>query len=202
MKIGVVSGSSRQDNPQSLKVAKYVEHFLTQAGNEVYLLDLAKANIKYWDETFWSNYDNFDSNWKEASIKLHGADALVIIAPEWNGMLPPALTNVFHLAIKGEFANKPALIISVSSGGNGVYPIAQLRLNCGKNSFINFIPQHVIIRNVNNVLNDFTKHASEDDRLTRERLDYSIKILEVYGEAFKQIRNSEIIKKTPFAYGM
>ena len=202
MKFAIISGSTRQNNPQSLKVAKYIESFVVNSGHQVYLLDLATANIKYWDETFWSDYANFDSNWTKASTELHAADALIIVAPEWNGMLPPALVNIFHLAVKGEFANKPALIVGVSSTINGTYPIAQLRLNCGKNNFINFIPQHVIIRNVNNVLNNLASSENEEDNFIRNRLNYSMQILEVYGEAFKQIRNSDIIKNTPFPYGM
>lgn len=202
MKIGVISGSTRHNNPQSTKIAGYIEQFIQKSGDSSYCLDLSKTELKYWDETFWSDYDNFDHNWSVASKELHGCDALVIVAPEWNGMIPPALLNVFHLAVKGEFANKPALIVGVSAGVNGVYPVAELRLNTGKNTFLNYIPEHVIIRNAGAVLNDFNVVASEDDKLTRERLDYSIKILAVYGEAFKQIRNSDIIKHTPFSYGM
>ncbi len=201
MKFAIISGSTRS-NPQSSKVASYVKTQLEeQLSQETYLLDLSKTTLKYWDETFWSDYDNFDPAWNLASKEIHSCDAIVIVAPEWNGMLPPALKNVFHLATKGEIANKPGLIISVSSGINGVYPITELRLNSFKNTYINYIPQHVIVRNVNTVLNPEAVET-ESDKLTRERIDYTLKILKVYAEAFVSIRNSDIIKNNPFPYGM
>jgi NAD(P)H-dependent FMN reductase len=204
MKFAIISGSTRQNNPQSSKVAKYVQtQIKTDLKEDTYLLDLSVTNLKYWDETFWSDYENFDKAWSIASKELHSSDAIIIIAPEWNGTIPPALKNIFHLATKGEFANKPGLIISVSSGINGVYPITELRANSAKNTSINYIPQHVIVRNVNTVLNGNEEAVEiESDRLTRERIDYTLKILQVYAKNFINIRNSEIIKNIPFPYGM
>ncbi|MDQ5921263.1 MAG: hypothetical protein QG673_1321 [Pseudomonadota bacterium] len=202
-KFAIISGSTRKKAPQSSKVAHYVKWLLEQQlEQETYLLDLSETSLKYWDETFWSDYKNFDENWAIASKEIRNSDALVIITPEWNGTIPPALKNIFHLATKGEMANKPALIISVSSGINGVYPITELRLNSFKNTFVNYIPQHVIVRNVNSVLNNPQAIETEDDKLIKERIDYTLKILMVYAEAFVKIRDSEIIKNNPFPYGM
>ena len=204
MKFAIISGSTRQNKPQSSKVAMYVKSQIEQQlKQEAYLLDLSKTAIKYWDETLWSDYKNFDPAWGEASKELHTCDAIVIIVPEWNGTIPPALKNIFHLATKGEFANKPGLIISVSSGINGVYPITELRLNSFKNTYINYIPQHVIVRNVNTVLNGTDEAVEiESDKLTRERIDHTLQILNVYAEAFVQIRNAEVVKNNPYPYGM
>jgi NAD(P)H-dependent FMN reductase len=201
MKFTVVSGSTRA-NSQSNKVAGYVQRYLSDTLHEdTHLLNLATANLKYWDETFWSDYANFDPNWSLASSEIRSSDALVIVAPEWNGMIPPALKNFFHLATKGELANKPALIVGVSSGINGVYPITELRLNSCKNTFLCYIPQHVIVRDVTNVLNTDTPQ-SKIDKDIRERLEYSIKMLQVYANAFSVIRADPIIKNSPFLYGM
>lgn len=203
-KFAIISGSTRQKNPQSSKVARYVQTQLEKVMQEdSYLLDLSKTTIKYWDETFWSDYKNFDPAWSVASRELHSCDAIIIVVPEWNGTIPPALKNIFHLATKGEFANKPGLIISVSSGINGVYPITELRINSFKNTYINYIPQHVIVRNVNTVLNDGEEAVEiESDKLTRERIDHTLKILKVYADAFVNIRNAEVVKNNPFPYGM
>lgn len=202
-KFTIISGSTRHKTPQSSKVANYVKWQLEEKlKQKTYLLDLAKTEIKYWDETFWSNYANFDKNWAVASNEISSSDAIIIIAPEWNGTIPPALKNIFHLATKGEMANKPGLIISVSSAQNGVYPIIELRSSCYKNNFINYIPQHVIVKNVNSVLNNPEAIETEEDKLIKERIDYTLKVLQVYAEAFVNIRNSDIIKNIPFPYGM
>ena len=204
MKFGIISGSTRTNNPQSLKVAKYVRNQVEkELKHDTYLLDLSQTQIKYWDETFWTDYKNFDLAWAQASKELHSCDAIIIIAPEWNGTIPPALKNIFHLATKGEFANKPGLIVSVSSGISGVYPVSELRLNSHKNTYLNYIPQHVIVRNVATVLNaDGEEFDAVNDKLTRERLNHTLLILDVYAKAFVEIRNSEVIKNNPFPYGM
>lgn len=202
MKFAIISGSTRQNNPQSRKVSKYIDKRLTTVfGEDTYLLDLSVANIKFWDETFWSDYDNFDKNWTKVSQELHKSDALIIVAPEWNGMLPPALKNVFHLAVKGEFANKPALIVGVTSGIGGVYPVSELRLNSHKNTFINYIPQHVIVRNVLEVLNEL-EAVNKNDAEIRKRLDHSLHILNIYAKNFIAIRKSSIINSNDYPFGM
>jgi NAD(P)H-dependent FMN reductase len=203
MKYSIISGSTRIKNNQSLKIAKFIENAINQILNqESYLLDLSSVQIKYWDESFWQNYSNFDTNWNMVKKEFSSSDAFIIIAPEWNGSIPPALRNIFHLAVKCEFANKPALLISVSSSINGVYPIAELKISSGKNSYINYIPQHVIVRNATAVLNSNDSYASEEDKIIQERIIYVLRVLNVYAESFIQIRNSEIIKNYPYPNGM
>lgn len=202
MKFTIVSGSTRV-NPQSRKVAQYVEHSVkTNLNVDTYLLDLAVANLKYWDETFWSDYKNFDPAWNIAREELNASDAIIVVCPEWNGMAPPAVKNFFHLATKGELANKPGLIITVSSSINGVYPLVELRASSYKNTFINYIPQHVIVRNVEKVLNSFVSIESDADKETRDRIDYTLKVLNEYAKALVAVRNSEVILKNPYPYGM
>jgi len=201
MKFTIVSGSTREVS-QSLKVAKYVESALVAKKHEVFLLDLAKANLKFWDEAFWNKNAEFDANWTKAQQHLQQTDALIIVAPEWNGMIPPALKNFFHLATNREISNKPGLIISVSSGINGVYPVTELRLNSYKNTDICYIPQHVIVRNVEKVLNDVPDTASEDDKFIRQRIACSLDVLCEYAKAFTHIRQSDAVKNYPFPYGM
>ncbi|MCE2706069.1 MAG: NAD(P)H-dependent oxidoreductase [Proteobacteria bacterium] len=203
MKFTIVSGSTRQSS-QSIKVSKYIEHILgKKLHEECYLLNLATANLKFWDESFWQEDPNkFDANWTKARNEINNSDALIIVAPEWNGMIPPALKNFFHLAVKGEISNKPALIVSVSASVNGVYPITELRMNSYKNTVLCYIPQHVIVRNVGTQLNDLVSPENEEDKIIRERIESSLKVLIEYAKAFKTIRSSDAVKNFPFPYGM
>ncbi|MCX8514844.1 MAG: NAD(P)H-dependent oxidoreductase [Burkholderiales bacterium] len=203
MKYSIISGSTRLNKNQSLKIAKFIENIILHTlKQEVFLLDLSSVSIKYWDESFWKSHATFDSNWNKVRAELSSSDGIVIIAPEWNGSIPPALRNIFHLAVKGEFANKPALLISVSSSINGVYPIVELKISSAKNSYINYIPQHIIIRNATAVLNSNNSYTSEEDKIIQERIIYVLKVLNVYTENFIQIRNSDIIKNYPYPNGM
>lgn len=202
MKYTIVSGSTRV-NSQSIKVSKYIKYILEEKlSGTVYLLNLAQANFKFWDESFWDKNVEFDINWSVAKKELEQSDAIIIVAPEWNGMIPPALKNFFHLAVRGEIKNKPGLIISVSSGPNGVYPITELRLNTYKNSFFCYIPHHVIVRYVGTVLNDLNVYENDEDKIIRERIESSLKVLVEYASAFKTIRNSDAVKNFPFPFGM
>lgn len=202
MKFSIISGSSRK-NSQSIKVARYIQKQLSKIGiNDQYLLDLAVANIKQWDESFYADHTKFDEAWNEISKELKASDAVIIIAPEWNGSIPPALHNFMHLTVKGEFADKPAMIVGISSTGNGVYSVAELRSNGFKNSRINYIPHHVIVRNVESVLNDHDKHHNEADKFIQDRLNYSLQILKEYATGFIAIRNSIAVKNNPYNYGM
>lgn len=202
MKITIVSGSTRNVS-QSIKVSNYIKHILeTQLNQDVYLLDLAKANLKWWDESFWNKKTEFDPNWSIAKKELDNSDAVVIVVPEWNGMIPPALKNFFHLSTNGELKNKPGLIVSVSATINGVYPVTELRMNTYKNTFFCYLPHHVIVRNVNTVLNELNVESGEEDSMIRSRIIASLQVLVEYANAFKSIRNSEIVNNFSFPYGM
>lgn len=202
MKITIISGSTRAKS-RSAKVSGFIQAALEQQlGQNVYLLDLAKTPLKYWDETFWSNHAEFDPAWNEARQHIIESDAVVVVTPEWNGMAPPALKNFFHLAVKGEIANKPGLLVGVSASVNGVYPINELRLNSYKNTFLCYIPQHVIVRNAGNVLNDLNVPSDKEDEAIRERLVYSLNVLIEYAKAFCLIRKSDIILNNKYPNGM
>jgi NAD(P)H-dependent FMN reductase len=203
MKFTILSSSTRQ-NSQSIKVAKYIKYILeNNLKEDSHILNLAEANLKFWDESFWQeDPKKFDLNWANEREKINNSDAIVIIVPDWNGMTPPALNNFFHLATKGELSNKPALIVSLSSGINGVYPITELRVSSYKNTFLCYIPHQIIVRNVQTQLNDLQIPENEEDKIIRNRIESSLKVLIEYAKAFKAIRTSEAVKNFPFPYGM
>ena len=51
---------------------------------------------------------------------------MAVVSPEWNGMVPSMLTNFFLLCSNNELAHKPGLLVGVSSGTGGSYPVAEL----------------------------------------------------------------------------
>lgn len=200
MNVSIVSGSTRVGS-QSLKVANYINNCLFNIGHEGRVIDLASLKIKEWDSSFWGEKE-FDPNWTKTKKDLESSDAVIVIAPEWDGSIPAGLKNFFHLATKGEIANKPALIVSISAGPNGVYPVTELRSSCYKNSFVCYIPQHVIIRFVNDVLNDFGSYQNDNDKEIQNRLNASLQVLIEYAKALKVLRNSDALKNYTYPYGM
>lgn len=203
MKLSIVSGSHRK-NSQSLKVAQFVRQTLQREFStlQIYLLDLGENPIPLWDEEMWTKSDKWQKIWLPHSQELASSQGFVFVTPEWSGMVPAGLKNFFLLCSHSELAHKPGLIVSVSSGYGGAYPVAELRMSSYKNTHICFIPEHVIVRKVETVLNSGDKPISKDDTYLRSRLGYAVKILHKYAEALVYVRESGLIDHKTYPYGM
>ena len=204
MKITIVSGSHRKQG-QSLKVARHIEKTLQENAlcDETWLFSLSGNPLPLWDEAIWAG----DETWKERldpiSEQLADSDAFVIISPEYHGQVPAGLKNFFLMWGKGELAHKPALIVTVSSGVGGSYPVAELRMSSYKNNRICYIPEQIIVRNVESVLNDNPgDNDPEADPYFRKRIVFALKILREYAIALKPVRDSGVTFDEAFKNGM
>jgi len=204
MKVGIIAGSHRIES-QSAKVANFVKNRIgvVVGEGESYLLDLGKTPLPLWDESKWQNGGSVKEAFLPVSKELSGCDAFVVVSPEWSGMVPAALKNFFLLCDGGELAHKPALIIAVSSSMGGAYPVAELRMSSYKNTFINYIPDHIVIRTIEQLLNGDTANPDiSGDQYIRDRVDYSLKILHEYSKALVTVRSSGVIDRKKYPYGM
>lgn len=202
MKTGIIVGSHRL-NSQSKRVAQWIDKRLAALSltETTYTLELASAQLPLWDEGLWTGDEQWKSVWSPISKELASCDAFVVIAPEYGGMVPPALKNIFLLCSNQELAHKPALIVGVSAGRSGSYPISELRMSGYKNTRICYIPDHMILRNVENLFqSDEASDSFEQD--TRARLDYFLKMLNAYGSALAPIRASGLIDTKSFPNGL
>ena len=154
MKISIISGSHRNPS-QSEKVARYLEKTLNSdfENIEPWVFALADNPLPLWDQTLWE--DNAEWNQRLAPIKqqLSESDGFIIIAPEWHGQVPAGLKNFFLMFNRFELGHKPALIVTVSSADGGAYPVAELRMSSYKNNRLCYIPEQLILRNVEKILN-------------------------------------------------
>jgi NAD(P)H-dependent FMN reductase len=204
MKIAIISGSHRK-NSQSAKVARFIEQTLLekQLCDETWLYPLAENPLPLWDESIWEG----DATWKERMGPIHAqletSDGLVVIAPEWHGQVPAGLKNFFLLCGKRQLGHKPALITTVSSADGGAYPVAELRMSSYKNNRLCYIPEHIIVRHVESVLNeDPAMNKPEADGYFRERIHYALGILVEYAKALRQVRSSGLTERDEFPNGM
>ncbi|HEY5604695.1 MAG TPA: NAD(P)H-dependent oxidoreductase [Gammaproteobacteria bacterium] len=203
MKLAIISGSHRKD-AQSLKVAKVVKSYLDSGiCDESWLFSLSGNPLPLWDQGVWDG----DPQWKELLTpirqQLASSDGFVVVTPEWHGQVPAGLKNFFLLFGKNELGHKPALIVSVSSGDGGAYPVAELRMSSYKNSRICYIPEQVIVRKVEKVLNDNSADNDErSDTYYRERLPWALKILKEYALALTSVRESGATVSDMFKNGM
>ena len=209
MKYTIIAGSHRAES-QSSKVAQYIEKRVKSLPElngpnplSTNTIDLRLNPLPLWDETNWQEDGEQKKIWAPLSQQLAESQALVVITPEWSGMVPPALKNLFLLAGNNELAHKPALIVSISSGIGGTYPVAELRMSSYKNTRICYIPDHLVIRKVTTVLNDeqFNEQNREDFYI-KKRIDYSLIVLHQYAQALVQVRESGVFNYSDYPFGM
>ena len=204
MKIGIISGSHRPKS-QSRKVANFMAARMMQMEPpiEPWLLDLAEANFPFWDEGVWAGEEKWKKIWSPVAAHLTSCDGFVVISPEWSGMATPAIKNFFLLASAREIGHKPGLIVTVSSAMGGSYPNNELRTSSYKNTRICYLPEHLIVRNVEKLLNEaHDTDVTPEDQYIRGRIDYGIRLLAEYSKALRGVRDSGRIDHKTYPNGM
>ncbi|WP_141138404.1 NADPH-dependent FMN reductase, partial [Vibrio sp. V05_P4A8T149] len=161
-------------------------------------LDLHSLNLPFWNEGVWKQSEEWEL-WTPISEILKHSDAVILITPEWHGMATPALKNFLLLSTDEELAHKPVLLVSVSAGVNGVYPISELRMTGSKNNHACFLPDHLIFRNVEKLLT--TDHRCTDQTM-HQRNQYTMKLLASYAQALNPVHREMVSMGKAFRYGM
>ena len=197
MNISIISASHRK-NSQSNRVALILEKLLQEKFKniKIFNFDLFKLNLPMWSEE--EIEENRKLLFNEFSGKLLKSDGFIFVIPEYGGMATPISKNFFLHCNKGELSHKPALVVSISSGNGGAYPISELRSSSYKNRHILWIPENIIIRNVEQFL------PGNHGRLIPEwmdgRINYSCKLLIKYVEFLKPIQS--FINRKDYGNGM
>ncbi len=202
MKIGIISGSHRTSS-QSEKVANYMSARLKAEGADTWIFPLAGNPLPLWDESIWKGDPAWVERLQPIQKELKECDGFIVIAPEWHGMVPAGLKNFFLLFGQSELGHKPALLTSVSSSEGGAYPIAEMRSSSYKNNRICYLPEHLILRKVEKVLNEDAQDNNEEmDTYYRERIDWALGILRGYTVALKSMRETTQTTHDKFGFGM
>ncbi len=201
MKMGIISGSHRR--AQSLKVAEYIGGQLAEGGVETELFSLAGNPLPLWDEGVWAADEDWVERlapWREG---LGACDGFVVVTPEWHGQVPAGLKNFFLLFGQAELGHKPALIVGVSAGDGGAYPVAELRMSSYKNCRLCYIPEQIIVRHVEQVLNaEAADNDARSDDYYRRRIAWALGILREYASALAGVRRSGVTHSDDFRNGM
>lgn len=202
MHIVVIVGSHRTDS-QSSRVGAYIAKHLVRidAALTVDTIDLTGNPLPLWDESVWQGDSPLAAVWKPYRDRMRRADGFVIVTPEWSGMVPPGLKNLLLFAGPKEVGHKPALIVAVSATRGGSYPVNELRTSGYKNSRLVYIPEHVLVQDVADMLVGETP-ASERDAWLRGRIEFADRILLEYAKALAPIRASGLTEHKDFPYGM
>ena len=203
MKITLISGSHREQ-AETLKVARYIQRTL-EAGicERTALVNLAGNPLPLWDTGVWDGEAQWAQRLAPIRAELASSDGFVVLSPEWHGQVPAGLKNFFLLFGRNELGHKPALIVTVSNGDGGAYPVAELRMSSYKNSRICYIPEHIIVRHVESVLNeDASRNNPGADEYFRARIAWVLPILREYAVALRHVRESGVTATERFRNGM
>ena len=199
MKISIISASHRK-NSQSKKISGFLKNYLSNIDSKsnTYILDLANVALPLWSPEKKDGKGVWGETWDSISENLSNSDGFILVVPEYGGMATPTAKNLFLLCGNGELAHKPGLIVSVSSGNGGAYPISELRASSYKNTHIMWIPENIIIRNVE----EFSPgaHGKNIPEWLDNRIDYVLKLFLTYAFNMKPIR--EIVNRKDFGNGM
>lgn len=198
MKHLIISGSNRKDSG-SRKVSNYIQSVLQDSK----IFDLHEEQIELWTEDMWNRESKQVQAWAAHAEVLQKAEGFVFVVPEWGGMVAAPMVNFLQHLSFSEMAHKPVLLVGVSSGRGGTYPIAQMRAFSFKNNSLVYIPDHVIVRDVNSVLNDSIINEDDtSDEFIKKRLNRSINILEHYTNHMSALREEMNLSIDDYPYGM
>ncbi|MFW0871149.1 MAG: NADPH-dependent FMN reductase [Patescibacteria group bacterium] len=202
MKIGIIVGSNRARSG-SRKVADYCAYYLGKQKEEIELVDMHEVALPMWSEDMWKKESEQALNWEQYRAPLASCDGYIIIAAEWNGTVPPSLQNIIMHLDRQTVGHKPALLVGVSSGRGGSYPIAELKSSINKNNRMLLIPDYLIIREVENIFNTTDlDQALESDYYHKTRAQNSIDELLVYAKYGSLIREDLSFDYSVFKNGM
>jgi NAD(P)H-dependent FMN reductase len=133
----VIPGSSRTGS-LNMKLAKLASSIAINSGSESSVVDLRALNLPIYDGDFEDQH-GVPEGAKEFVRKLHNADALLFVTPEYNSFPPPLLINALDWASRvqgsgdqpggmSSMADKPASLLSASPGAlGGIKSIQALR---------------------------------------------------------------------------
>ena len=201
MKIVIISGSHRAES-ESARVASFLADKLRRHWDDaVHLRDLGTDPLPLWDEGVWARTAEWEEHLAPLVRELEAADAIVVVTPEWGGMATPAIKNFLLLCPSAAVGHKPALLVTVSHSRGGAYPVAELRMSGYKNNHLCFIPEHIIVRDAADALQEGAP-SDDSDAYLRGRVEYALALLREYGRALKGVRQSGVIDRARFPYGM
>ena len=194
---------SHRPNAQSLKVAEWLQHHLQERGNTTDVLHLGNKNYPLWSEDYWNSESDLANTMANELEVCTKADGLIMIAPEWAGMVPAALKNFLLYVNSKQVGHKPTLLVGVSAGRGGSYPIAELRMSGYKNAKLLYVPEHLIVQHVADVMNEPNPEAGEKaDVYIKQRALYALDVLELYTNALKPVRSDERLWNEAYKNGM
>ena len=187
-----IISTSHRAGAESLRLSEELDSRFFDGNADI--IDLFAADLPLWNGERQANDSVLD-----VQARISAADGLVFVVPEWHGMAPAGLKNLFLWCNHPHFAHKPALLVGVSASVGGAFVIAELRSSGYKNSRLLWLPEHLILRGASDL---WSGKGSESDEYLAKRAAYATDQLKVYTEALAPQREVLTAGLKDFANGM
>ena len=95
MNIEIVSGSPRQDSV-TFRLVIFLQRILQEKSeHQVNIIDVREWNFPALQEQVYTSVDNSPDHYKPLTKRMFGANAFIIVTPEYNGSYTPPMKNLF-----------------------------------------------------------------------------------------------------------
>lgn len=148
--IEIISGTDRKGS-STLKICNLLHQDYKNLGEPSEILDLSEfdfANIIH------ANYKGAKGDMATAVDRVTAADALVVVAPEYNGSFPGALKFFMdYWKYPDTYESRPVAFVGLGARWGGLRPVEHLQQIFGyRNAYV--FPNRVFISNVMTVFKD------------------------------------------------
>lgn len=116
MHIEIISGSPRKDSVSN-RVARFLQQYLRKhTDHSVGLIDVREWNLPLLQQVFQS-VEQTPAAFRPLAERMFGADAFILVTPEYNGSYSPAMQNLLDHFPKQ--SHKAFGIVTASPGAMG-----------------------------------------------------------------------------------
>jgi chromate reductase, NAD(P)H dehydrogenase (quinone) len=152
-KIGILVASSGNN----MKLALKLQELAIEQGSKVELIDLVDLNLPLYS-TKEEEKNGVPDQAKELAAKILDLKAFIIIAPEYNGVMPPVLNNAMAWTSRStkdwrDAFNEKTVGLATHSGGGGTKGLQAMRM------MFQHLGANVIAREI---LTTYEKHLNEE----------------------------------------
>lgn len=127
MRISIIAASHNKN----LALAHQLNDIILEMGKTTQIINLVEENFPLYTSKLQAE-SGIPPEIKSLAKTLTETDAMIFVAPEYNGSIPPALNNaIAWLSVNGDdwrscFNGKPA-VVATFSGGGGQYVLLAMR---------------------------------------------------------------------------
>jgi chromate reductase, NAD(P)H dehydrogenase (quinone) len=140
-----------------MKLALKLQELAIEQGSKVELIDLVDLNLPLYS-TKEEEKNGVPDQAKELAAKILDLKAFIIIAPEYNGVMPPVLNNAMAWTSRStkdwrDAFNEKTVGLATHSGGGGTKGLQAMRM------MFQHLGANVIAREI---LTTYEKHLNEE----------------------------------------